>query len=166
VAQPQYTGASAVVGIYRVNVRNLPTTSGSSIVAKINPGETYPIVGRTEDSSWWQIEVNGQFGWVFARFLDVTNTGRVPVTFRAETVQPQATGFRATALTSVIIRSGPGTGNAVLGNLRAGQTASIIGRTRDARWWQINLNGVIGWVIAAGVTVPGGADLSRIPVTG
>lgn len=165
VEQPRETGATATVGIYRVNVRDLPTTRGSNVIAKINPNETYSVVGRTSDNSWWQLNVNGIFGWVFSRFVNVANTQNVPVTFREETIRPQPTGVTANVTTNVVIRSGPSTGSGILGNLTPGQTATVIGRTADSRWLQINYLGVNGWVAAFAVRLSGGS-VGSLPVTG
>lgn len=164
VDQPRETGAAATVGIYRVNVRNVPTTRNSNVIAKINPNETYSIVGRTSDNSWWQLNVNGLFGWVFSRYVNVANTQNVPVTFREETIRPQPTGVTASVSTNVVIRSGPSTGSGSLGSLTTGQTASVIGRTADGRWLQINYLGVNGWVAAFAVQVSG--SLGGVPITG
>lgn len=167
VQAPRDTGAVATVGIYRVNVRNQPTTSGSAVIAKINPGETYTIMGRTDDSTWWQIDVGGgALGWVFNNYVNTYNTANVPITYRAGAVVPQNTGFTVTANTNAIIRSGPGTGNALLGNLPAGRTAPVVGRNQRSTWWQINYNGVVGWVSASVAPIQAGANLSQIPITG
>lgn len=165
VEQPRETGATATVGVYRVNVRDLPSTNNSNVIAKINPNETYSIIGRTMDNSWWQINVNGLYGWVFSRFINAANTQNVPVTFREETIRPAATGVTANVTTEVVIRSGPSTGTGILGNLTPGQTATAIGRTADARWLQINYLGVNGWVAAFAVRLTGGSAAS-LPVTG
>lgn len=165
VEQPRETGASATVGVYRVNVRDLPSTSNSNVIAKINPNETYSIVGRTADNSWWQLNVNGVYGWAFSRFINAANTQNVPVTFREETIRPAATGVTANVTTEVVIRSGPSTATGILGNLTPGQTATVVGRTADARWLQINYLGVNGWVAAFAVQLTGGSAAS-LPVTG
>ncbi len=166
VDQPRETGARATVSPYVLNLRSLPSTQGSSVLLKLQPGETHSIVGRTPDSAWWQLNVNGTLGWAFSNFVTVSNTGAVPITYRSQTAQPAPSGYDAVARADAIIRSGPGTRNAVLGNLRSGQRAQVVGRNGSARWWQINLNGVIGWVSADTVTLTPPPDISRIPVTG
>jgi hypothetical protein len=44
----------------------------------------------------------------------------------------------------VNVRSGPGTGFAVLGRLEPGEQAKVTGRSGD--WWQIDFEGTKGWV--------------------
>jgi uncharacterized protein YraI len=164
VEQPRETGASATVGVYRVNVRDIPSTRGSNVIAKINPNETYSIVGRVSDNSWWQLNVNGVFGWVFSNYVNVANTQNVPITFREQTIRPQGTGVTATVSTNVVIRKSPSASGGSLGSLSAGQTATVIGRTADGRWLQINYLGVTGWVASFTVRVSG--NLSSVPITG
>ncbi len=64
--------------------------------------------------------------------------------------------------TDVNIRSGPGTGYAVIGLLRTGQSLEIVGRSADSAWWQVSTPQGLGWV-AAKVTVASNVD-ERVPV--
>lgn len=75
---PAPTGATATVKAWVLNVRNAPLTG--AVIAKVRFNETYNVVGRNSDSSWWQINVNGTIGWVSGRYVTVTNPGSVPVT--------------------------------------------------------------------------------------
>jgi uncharacterized protein YraI len=165
VEQPRETGARAVVGQYTVNIREQPSTD-ANIIVRANPGESFSIMGRLPDSTWWQVNYNGLLGWVFGNFVSTFNTGAVPITFRPNAPQVINTGYLVTATADLIIRATPGTRGAVLGNLRAGQTAPLVGRSRNGNWWQINLNGVVGWVTTSGSQLPSGADINRVPITG
>lgn len=49
------------------------------MLIRVLRGETYPIVGRNADSTWYQINVNGRYGWVFALLVNATNTSSEPV---------------------------------------------------------------------------------------
>lgn len=163
-SQPANTGATGTVRLYRLNVRDLPTTNSSNIVARINPGETYPIVGRNPDSTWWQLDINGTYGWVFGQYIAAANTGRVPVT-TGGTAQT-TTGIQVTAINTVNIRREPNVDSRLLGTFDQGRTATIVGRNATATWYQLNYQGVVGWVIADAVTTPSRDIFSRIPVTG
>lgn len=70
--------AQARVTASVLNVRGGPGTAYTAL-ARIRRGETYPIIGRNQDSSWWQIRVNQISGWVSARFIAATNTASVPI---------------------------------------------------------------------------------------
>ncbi len=67
---------------------------------------------------------------------------------------------------NVVIRSGPGTQYRRLGLLPVSGTAPLVGRNSSNTWWQINFNGVVGWVSAQYAIVSPTANLSIIPVTG
>jgi uncharacterized protein YraI len=163
---PANTGATATVTAYRLNVRNTPSISGSTILVKIDQGQTYPIVGRTTDRTWYQISANGVTGWVYARFVNANNASNVPVTSGSTTTPNQGspTGYTVTPGLGVNVRSGPGLSNPVLGVLRTGQTAQVLGRNTSSTWWYIDYAGLRGWVSAIFAPLSAGSDLSRIPV--
>jgi uncharacterized protein YraI len=81
--------------------------------------------------------------------------------------QPTSTGYVVTATPyTVNIRSGPGTQNSILAKLPLGATAVIVGRNSSSQWWQVNYNGIVGWVSATFAVIQTGANVSAIPVTG
>ncbi|HEY3341318.1 MAG TPA: SH3 domain-containing protein, partial [Anaerolineae bacterium] len=57
----------------------------------------------------------------------------------------------------------PGVSYRVIARLTAGQSALIIGRTQDSRWWQVRIRSTAGWIAAQYVKVQG--DPSSVPVT-
>jgi N-acetylmuramoyl-L-alanine amidase len=63
----------------RLNVRSGPGLT-NNILTVIGYGETYPIVGRNADGSWWQLNVNGVTGWVSGALIAVNNEQAVPIT--------------------------------------------------------------------------------------
>jgi uncharacterized protein YraI len=149
-----------------LNVRNAPNTGGS-ILLKINQGETYPVVGANADKSWWQLNVNGTTGWVFGRYVSVGGNSNVPVTSSgAAFAAPTATGYTVTALDAVNIRNTPSTrGSTVLSKLPIGGLAQVVGRNANSSWWQVEYQGVLGWVSARYAQLQPGVSLSSIPVT-
>ncbi len=56
---------------------------------------------------------------------------------------------------NVNVRSGPGTNYSIVGTLMMGQTGLVIGRLPDNSWFQVNVNGVLGWISATVVLVGG-----------
>lgn len=56
---------------------------------------------------------------------------------------------------SINVRAGAGTNFGVVGNLAPNVTAPVIGRLADNTWFQVNVNGVIGWVSASVVALGG-----------
>jgi anionic cell wall polymer biosynthesis LytR-Cps2A-Psr (LCP) family protein/uncharacterized protein YraI len=63
----------------------------------------------------------------------------------------------------VNLRSGPGLTFRVIGRLFALQSAQIIGRSSDGRWWQVRAGRSTAWVAAGIVRTTG--DLALVPVT-
>jgi uncharacterized protein YraI len=160
---PAPTGATATVTAYYLNVRNRPDPVTGTILTVISRGQSFPIIGRNSDSSWWQINAGGTTGWVSGRYVTAVNTAGVPVT---DPSAPTPTNFTATAQVNLNIRSGPGLTNPVVGWLPIFQTAQVIGRNTDNSWWQVRYGTVTGWVSAPYTTLQPGADINRIPVTG
>ncbi|MFO7321035.1 MAG: PA14 domain-containing protein [Chloroflexota bacterium] len=162
---PSPTGQVATVTASRLNVRDQPNPFTGRIINIISRNQTYPVLGANENNTWVQLDVNGQIGWVNANYVrlsgaDVATPTPVPQI-------PGSSGYSATAYPyAVNIRSGPGTQHGVIARLPLNASAPIIGRNFDSTWWQINYNGIVGWVSAPYARIQQGADVSRIPVTG
>lgn len=170
-AQPtaQPTGSTATVTAFRLNVRSEPSAS-AQILTRINRNETYPVLGQTADSRWYLINIGGAQGWVSAGYINVSNPGTVPVVGAspqpAPTAQPQPGNNTVTTNgVNVVIRNGAGTQFARIGLLSVDGVAQLIGRNGNNTWWQINFNGVTGWVTAQYTTV-NASNINAIPVTG
>lgn len=84
-----------------VNVRANPIAD-ATIRATILPTETYPVIGRNGDSSWYQISYIGGSGWVSAavtrRGGDCRNVGVTATLVPTATITPT---INTTATTSV-----------------------------------------------------------------
>jgi hypothetical protein len=62
-----------------VNIRGGPGPD-FEIVSRLPEGQSRPIVGRTEDSSWWQVTLaEGNLGWIAADVTAASNVDDVPV---------------------------------------------------------------------------------------
>ena len=60
------------------------------------------VVGRNFDGSWWQINYQGQSGWVFGQDLAISDAESVPVAAGVPTPTPTPTATPAPALTSLV----------------------------------------------------------------
>jgi uncharacterized protein YraI len=168
---PLPTGASATVTAYRLNVRALPDSVNGQIITRINRLEVYPIVGRTADSAWYLLNINGVNGWVYGPFINVVNGTNIPVVNgQATPVSPGPGNPQGNVVTAqpynVVIRSGPGTQYRRLGLLPNGASAQFVGRNSSNTWWQINLNGLVGWVSGQYAFPSPTANVNGIPITG
>ena len=97
-------------------------------------------------------------------------TGTTPLTGTAAPVTAPttsavaATGSPSLTVTtdSVNLRSGPGTNYALQGQLTQGQTATVVGKSADGTWWQIEAAGTTAWVF--GELVQANAAAANVPV--
>lgn len=168
VVNPPSSTTGTVVTALRLNVRSQPTTQ-SNVLVKINRNESYPVIGRNADNSWWQIDVNGTRGWVYWRFFDVDNPQAVPLVTLAtgsSLDQPPTTGYFARTLATVNVRSEPNTASAILGQVARGNQLPVVGRNASNTWWQVNFGQITGWVSSRFAPLQSNAVVSQIPVTG
>ncbi|MEA3336182.1 MAG: alpha/beta fold hydrolase [Chloroflexota bacterium] len=61
-----------------VNVRSGPGI-GFEVVGRMESNESLPILGRNEDASWWQVEIETGPAWVAASVTIAAHFARVPV---------------------------------------------------------------------------------------
>jgi len=168
VNQPVSIATGRVNTGERLNVRSEPDAS-APILVKIRRTHTYPIIGRNSDSSWWQINVDGTIGWVYWRYIDVTNPETVPVVRGVagpSVSQVPVTGIIVQPTTNVNMRSVPSTSGAIIGRVPQGNQVSVVGRNASGTWLQINDGRSTGWISARYAPLPSGTSLDSIPVTG
>lgn len=142
-----------------VNVYSGPGTN-YSIIGQANQGTRYTVTGRNNDGSWYQIDFNGGAGWVFSDL--VTSEGPfVTVAFNIPTPPPTNTPVPVTVTPSVAVdstinvRSGPGTNYDIIGQANQGTRYTVTSRSSDGSWYQIDFNGIVGWVFSDLVTFEG-----------
>jgi uncharacterized protein YgiM (DUF1202 family) len=167
IANPKPVATGTVAIALQLNVRSEPD-SNSNILIKIRKNETYPVIGQNADQSWWQINVNGTIGWVYWRFIEVTNSDLVPMvsaTAGSSLNQPPLTGYFVTTLAVVNIRSEPGNNNAILAQVDQYVQVPLVGRSADNVWWQVNFDNITGWMSSRFIYVQPGTYLDAIPIT-
>ena len=151
----------------RLNVRDAPDPVNGVILTKISRDETYPALARNAAQTWVQINVNGVIGWVNDNYVDITNGATLPISGDGAPAQPNPTGLFVTATPfNVNIRTGPGASFSDIADLPIDETAIVLGRNASSTWWQINFNGIVGWVSAQYAVIQPGANISAIPITG
>ena len=70
--------AYVTVNTGSLNVRSTPAI-GNNILRQVHQGEVCPAIGRNSDGTWWQIRIGNIVGWVYSRYVSVTNAQNVPV---------------------------------------------------------------------------------------
>lgn len=132
--------------ITNVNVRNGPDMQAAKIGAMEN-GQIAQVVGKSEDGLWWAIrmpEGKAEMGWVARDYVQARNVSDVPVVTQmpsgvsAGVPTPRPGGPYLSAVWEVNIRSGPGKEFAVVGSLKQGAAAEIVGKSADGLWWAIS----------------------------
>lgn len=139
-----------------LNVRSGPGQNYSSM-GFVYGGEELSIVGRSADSSWYQVETRFGTGWVSAAFLLTRNEyGGTPITSGTIDDEAQITGPTAVINSGAAhVRSGPGPQYTSLGVLAGGAEGQIIGRNADWSWWLVSTSVGTGWIFASLVVVRG-----------
>lgn len=144
-----------------LNIRSGPGIN-YSVLGQAFGAETLPVVGRTADSQWYQVETRFGTGWVHTAYVVARNEfGGAPITTGtaagAEIVGP----FGIINTGALHIRSGPGAQYSSLGTLAGGTQTRIVGRTTDWTWWLLETPIGTGWANAIYVLVRG--DTSGVP---
>ncbi|MDZ4767589.1 MAG: PA14 domain-containing protein [Chloroflexota bacterium] len=162
-------GVTATVTAFRLNVRNAPNSTTGGVITRISRFEQYPIIARTANNLWVQLNINGTLGWVNVRFVNIAPLGaNIPVVGGGAVSTSVAPGGNVVTATpfNVVIRQGASTANNRVGLLPVGGTAQVIGRSAANTWWQINYNGLVGWVSAQFAIISPTANIGTIPITG
>lgn len=163
---------ASISGVRGLAVRSGPYLGASLVtVATAETGSGLPVMGRnpSEDGvTWYLVTVNGKTGWSSGRFLTFsTDPGGLPVqgsVFDQIDGAPE-TGVRVATRSNMNLRARPSPRTTILANIPWGAEMPLLGRTVQAgndRWYQVNYNGQIGWIIAPFTTVRG--DIRAVPV--
>ena len=162
---PNPTGAYLTINTDTLNVRAQPYVA-DNVVAQVEQGQTYSIIGRNSDSSWWQIENGNQQGWVSSGYVLPYNTGNVPVTWQGGNPNPPQPPVNNAYLTvdtgRLNVRAQPYVADNIIAKITQGENYSIVGRNSDASWWQIQIGNQQGWVSGAYVI---DYNTSNVPTT-
>jgi uncharacterized protein YgiM (DUF1202 family) len=173
-ASPSPQGASPLL----LNLTWTPTSPGSHVL------EVRAFNSANQSSAPVQVTVNAIAGTPTATsvvalidtptpaFLATATATAIPIIIFTPTPSPtpvpsptEAAQPGLQAVADVNIRGGPGTNYPVLGLLRAGQVAAVVGRSPDGGWWQILFppnTGAMGWVAGSYVQTNAAAD--TVPV--
>ncbi|MCC6802215.1 MAG: SH3 domain-containing protein, partial [Anaerolineae bacterium] len=90
-------------------------------------------------------------------------TQAVPPTFAPVVINPTGACQVASARGATInVRSGPGLSFGVIAQLPPTISVAVLGRLPDNSWFQVNINGVLGWVSASVVII--GGNCGGVPV--
>jgi len=173
IPPPQFATEDAVVSVdvYRLNVRSAPNIN-SLVLTVIEYGDIFPLIGRTEDNTWVQIQIGLVRGWVSGELVIIANADEVATLQerREQAIAGVADRFLIATRNTVgvtgnlNIRRGPGVNAPIVGRILFGDRALLVGRTADGLWWQVSYRGVTGWVSGAFLVFSTNIDLGSIPI--
>ena len=89
-ATPAPQNAEAVINISLMNVRAGPGLT-HNILGGANQGERFPVTGKNQSGDWWEIDFNGQKGWVFGELVTLENVSTVALAQVIPTPPPPPT---------------------------------------------------------------------------
>jgi uncharacterized protein YraI len=153
-ATPAQT-AQVASSVVRVNVRSGAGTDFTTI-GKMNPGQRFAVLEQAGE--WVKIDFNGQAGFVFARFVTISQ-GQPSAPSQA--VAP-ASALDFTLSYTVRLRSAPTTSSDTLTRINFKTVVQAVGRSADNAWLQVIFNGQTGWIAARYGRLSG--DISSLPI--
>ncbi len=135
-----------VVNVDNLNMRNGASTS-YRVIMKLNKGTVIEII--SESNGWTKIKHDGRIGFVASKYLspiENNNQTTKPEQQPNVPVQPQVSvgKTKVVVATSLNVRSGPSTGNSVIGSLKNNEKVEIISESNG--WSKIKYNGKEGYV--------------------
>lgn len=144
-----------------LNVRTGPGVN-YALLGQVAGGTTLPIVGRSANNTWYQVETPLGTGWVSAAYVALRNEyGAAPIT-TGNLAGAAVSGPIAIVNTGALhIRSGPGPQYTSLGTLAGGEEAQIIGRSADWSWWLLETRVGTGWASSMYIIARG--DTTGVP---
>jgi uncharacterized protein YraI len=144
-----------------LNVRAAPFI-GAPRVGRILRGQTYAVIGRNPDATWFLLQLSGFQGWAFGYYLFINgNEFNAPVVsaFTLAGVN-SPTGVVAQTQAVMKLRAEPTVASQQIGRIPWGEIMPVIGRRGD--WWQVVFRGTTGWVYSPFLRIVEG-DLNNVP---
>jgi SH3-like domain-containing protein len=147
------------------NIRAEPSMRGQ-VLGQLHAGQVVQLMERTADATWFYVNAPEATGWVSATLLTLYEglSQNVPITGQTTAAPAQTNALTARVYNGGNVRATPNTKGAVLDQINAGETVTLIQQTRDGVWYQItNIRGVTGWVHRTLLTIDP-AIAKRVPV--
>ncbi len=149
-----------------LNIRDAPSLGGFRI-GRILRGQTYAVVGRNHDATWFLLQLGGYQGWAYGYYLFINGNEFTPPILSANTTLLPAgltdTGVLAQARSTMRLRAAPTVNAMQTGRVTWGGFVPVLGRTADGVWWQVLWKGTVGWVWSPFFRIIEG-DYSAIPI--
>ncbi len=157
---------ATIIRTSTLNVREAPSTGGR-VLGRVLRGQTYAILGRNEEATWFLVQLSGYQGWIYGYYVYVNgNEYNAPISSSTSLFglagMPD-TGVRGLAEAVMRLRQGPSVATEQIGRVTWGDQFPIVGRTGDGYWLQIVWKGTVGWVYAPFIRIVAG-DYNNLPI--
>lgn len=144
-AQPVTGNQVAVIKSSSMNVRSGPGT-GYGIVTQVGQAERFAVLQKSGD--WYKVQLkNGSTGWLAGWLvaIETTSLPPLPINPPAQTNPGSAGNQLAVVNSSTLnVRSGPGTGYGVVGQVAQGNEFPVLEQSGD--WYRVQTAGGSGWL--------------------
>ncbi len=134
-----------------VNFRTGPST-GYSIIAVLPAGTQGTVLGTS--NGWYNIQTSRGTGWVLGTYFRIGGAA----------APAPATGTGYVTISSLNMRSGPGTGYSVIAVLPYGTQGNVLAQSNG--WYQISTSRGTGWVLGTYFRIGSSIAPAPAPVSG
>ncbi len=150
-----------------LNVRDAPSLGGN-VISQILRGQTYQVVGRNADATWFLLQLNEFQGWAYGYYLFINGNEFVAPVRSATTVFGLPEGFNDTGVlvqtnAGMRMRAEPNVLSPQTGRITWGAFLPVSGRTENGDWFLVLWKGTTGWVFTGFLDIVQG-NYEDIPV--
>lgn len=158
---------ATVIDAAVLRVRRGPST-GNEIIARIQRGQTYQVIGRNEDATWFLLQLSGLQGWAYGFYLFFNRNEFSAPIVESTTAFDLPAGFSNTGViiqtkAGMKLRAEPNLASMQTGRIVWGSLLPVAGRTADGQWYYVLWRGTPGWMFADFSDIVEG-DFNQIPV--
>ena len=145
---PPTSGSGTATVTSSLNLRSGPST-GDPVIAVMPAGATVTLTGESANG-FLGVTYSGRTGWAYAAFLSTSGSTPTP------TPAPSPGTGSATVTSSLNLRAGPSTSDAVIAVMPAGSTVTLTGNSSNG-FLSVTFNGRAGWASATYLDTDGGS---------
>lgn len=119
------------------------------IIDKTVPGVKYHVTGECQDCMWYQVEVNGEKGYVYTMYLvpeDEYNEDTGSNSDFEQNIKELDLEMTVTNAKSVNVRTKPSSSGDIIGKIKEGEDVEVTGNVLTTNWYQVEYKGKTGYV--------------------
>ncbi|MGL5066627.1 MAG: SH3 domain-containing protein [Sarcina sp.] len=120
-------------------------TLDSDIISTLSENSQIKVLKKV--GSWYEVNVNGQVGYVYGYYLSVTGNSSPDSNIKSKPVAPESQGIGSGNLintTFLHLRDSATTNSNILETIYNNDKITVL--SKDGAWYKVNVNGNIGYV--------------------